>query len=126
VQNYRTHSGILKLGSSVLEMLFNHFPNSIDKVPAENGALFIGETPIFVEQSHQNLTENLFGTDDKDQSGIEMGAHQCIIVRSDEVKRRLQIKMPIALILTVTESKGMEVRECLNLVRRCPHLQLLR
>jgi ATP-dependent exoDNAse (exonuclease V) beta subunit len=94
-------------------MIFNFFPNSIDKVPAEIGALFIGDNPIFVEQSHHDLTENLFGTDNKEQSGIEMGAQQCIIVRSEEVKRKLQARLPIALILTVMESKGMEFEDVL-------------
>jgi superfamily I DNA/RNA helicase len=32
-QNYRSHSGILQLGNSVLELLFDRFPESVDKIP---------------------------------------------------------------------------------------------
>lgn len=75
-QNFRTHSGILEISNSVLSILFEKFPNHVDKIPAENCALFLGETPVYITQSHGELSGKFFGSDVDTLSEIEMGAQQ--------------------------------------------------
>ena len=60
-QNYRTHSGILRLSGSLLSLVFELFPNSIDRVKKELGALYDGETPLFITKTNQDLASQLFG-----------------------------------------------------------------
>lgn len=114
-QNFRTHSGILKLSGSVLGLLFRLFPNAVDKIPAENGALYAGGRPILISRRHGDLTKNLFEKKENsvDLAGIELGANQCIIVRNQKSKEDLQKVIPFALILTILESKGMEFEDVL-------------
>jgi tetratricopeptide (TPR) repeat protein len=42
-----------------------------------------------------------------------MGAQQCIIVRTEIVKKEISLKLPTALVLTVMDSKGMEFDDVL-------------
>ena len=115
-QNFRTHSGILALSNTLIEKIFEFFPNTVDKVESETGALFQGARPWFIEDSTDGLAKVLFGADqahDGDMSSVEMGSNQAIIVRNDTVKMNLEKRIPGALILTIFESKGMEFEDVL-------------
>ena len=70
--------------------------------------MVLGKCPLFLEQTTaDSLLLALFGSDQNLET-LEMGADQCIIVRNEEVQKRLEKTIPNALILTVLESKGLE------------------
>ncbi|KAJ2995476.1 hypothetical protein HDV02_000761 [Globomyces sp. JEL0801] len=115
-QNYRTHSGILKLPSTLVDLMVYFFPNAVDKVEAENGALIEGNPPSFlVGSSREDLFVQLFGAENSRKESVhrEMGAEQVIIVRTEEAKLELSKLIGSALILTVYESKGLEFDDVL-------------
>jgi tetratricopeptide (TPR) repeat protein len=115
-QNYRTHSGIINFASTIVGLMFEFFPNSIDKIPAENGALYQGSKPYFLLSHEQkDLEKIIFGQEaSRSKNGsVELGADQVIIVRNEETKNRLQSIVGAALILTVYESKGLEFEDVL-------------
>jgi tetratricopeptide (TPR) repeat protein len=113
-QNYRTHSGILKLSSDIIELILKIFPDSIDRVNTDQGAIIYGVAPsIFIEKSTVRLLEQLFDIDHTDGGRIEMGADQVIIVRNEAAREKLTKIIPLALILTVFESKGLEFDDVL-------------
>lgn len=37
--NYRSHSGILNLASSIVDLIYRYFPQSIDKLQPDRGEL---------------------------------------------------------------------------------------
>jgi hypothetical protein len=58
----------------LIEKLFEFFPNLVDKVESETGALFQGGRPVFIDNSNEGLAKALFGTEkEEDLSSIEMG-----------------------------------------------------
>ncbi|CAJ0924191.1 21211_t:CDS:10 [Entrophospora sp. SA101] len=110
--NYRSHNGILKLASSVIDLITHFFPDSIDQLSRECGEVG-GPRPIVfngveAEQFYFHVFSMGEGT-----SNIEFGAEQVIIVRDDETRKRVKKKIGNAfvLILTVFESKGMEFND---------------
>ncbi|CAJ0924352.1 22586_t:CDS:10 [Entrophospora sp. SA101] len=112
--NYRSHNGILKLASSVIDLITHFFPDSIDQLSRECGEVG-GPRPIVfngveAEQFYFHVFSMGEGT-----SNIEFGAEQVIIVRDDETRKRVKKKIGNAfvLILTVFESKGMEFNDVL-------------
>ncbi|KAJ3088732.1 hypothetical protein HK102_008076, partial [Quaeritorhiza haematococci] len=109
-QNYRSHERILALANSVVNLLLHFFPNRIDKLPPER-ALMDGPIPVFLEDtSATNLIVSLFG---KGESSIEFGAEQAIIVRDEKSREHVRSLVPVAVILTVLESKGLEFEDVL-------------
>lgn len=65
--------------------------------------------------SSAEILSILLDEDEEDEAGIEFGAHQAIIVRDETARDRLLDEFPeLALVkarvLTVVESKGLEVR----------------
>ena len=55
--------------------MFQFFPNLVDKVASESGALFLGGRPVFIDNSNEGLAKSLFGTEKagQDLASIEMG-----------------------------------------------------
>lgn len=85
--NYRSHSGILRLAACVVELLYFFFGDSLDKLPPDLG-LFEGPKPIIMEMSStEELALMLQG--ERENSRIEFGAHQVVIVRNESVKDAL-------------------------------------
>ena len=111
--NFRSHSGILKLAASIIELMKRFFPLSFDVLPEDRG-LFPGPQPIFIDSPEsaalENDLENFLKSCERQSSGIQFGANQAIIVRSEDVKDSLQDK---AIVLTVFESKGLEFDDVL-------------
>ncbi|CAJ0841219.1 13533_t:CDS:10 [Entrophospora sp. SA101] len=108
--NYRSHNGILRLASSVIDLISHFFPESIDKLPREHGEVG-GPRPIVFEGFDSKAF--FFHEDENESSNIEFGASQVIIVRDDKTKEHLKEKIgeEFGLILTVFESKGMEFND---------------
>lgn len=112
-QNFRTHSGILKLAQSVVDLVYYFFPFTVDRLPPEHS--FVGgELPSIIHSSDDNAIATIFqdsGHLNETTSSISngFGAGQVILVRDD--KTRHEIIMLIgkkAIVLTVLESKGLE------------------
>ncbi|KFQ26340.1 TPR and ankyrin repeat-containing protein 1, partial [Mesitornis unicolor] len=111
-QNYRSHSGILRLASGVVDLLQHFFPESFDRLPKDCG-LFDGPKPIVLEScSVSDLAILLRGNKRKTQP-IEFGAHQVILVANETAKEKIPEELSLALVLTVYEAKGLEFDDVL-------------
>ncbi|KAK9807285.1 hypothetical protein WJX73_007725 [Symbiochloris irregularis] len=109
--NYRTHSGILDVAASVVDLLKIFFPQHMDNLDRER-AFFEGPHPLLLSAlSTEDITILLSGSDPK-TSQVEFGAHQVILVRNtdaiDTLPEALQTHNSKALIMTVPQSKGLE------------------
>lgn len=86
--NFRSHAGVLRLAACVVELLYFFFSDSLDRLPPDLG-LFNGPRPVIMEaQSPEELVLMLEGSK-RETSRIEFGAHQVVIVRSEEAKHKL-------------------------------------
>ncbi|KAL8483086.1 hypothetical protein ACS0TY_025947 [Phlomoides rotata] len=115
-QNFRTHTGVLKLAQSVIDLICYYFPLSIDLLPPET-SLVNGESPVVLEPgSDENLIISIFGHSiDGGAKWVGFGADQVILVRDDTVKKEISsyighYKAPI---LTIVECKGLEFQDVL-------------
>ena len=112
IWNYRSHSGILNLASSVVSILQEYFPESFDKLDKDQGQLD-GPKPVLLEScSPSDLAIILRGYKRK-TTAIEFGAHQAILVASNEARERLPEELSHALVLTIYEAKGLEFDDVL-------------
>ncbi|NXP82534.1 TRNK1 protein, partial [Ramphastos sulfuratus] len=111
-QNYRSHSGILRLASGVVDLLQHYFPESFDRLPKDCG-LFDGPKPTLLECcSVSDLAILLRGNKRKTQP-IEFGAHQVVLVANETAKERIPEELHLALVLTIYEAKGLEFDDVL-------------
>jgi ATP-dependent exoDNAse (exonuclease V) beta subunit len=115
--NYRSHNGILKLAASVIKLLSDLFPDSIDKLTPEQGVVDGPQPFIFKGFQANTFFSDVFCGSEQVSNLIEFGANQVIIVRDDASKQRLKELNNnignIGLILTVFEAKGMEFNDVL-------------
>lgn len=110
--NFRCHSGILKLAQSIIDLLKEYFSHSFDNLPVERAA-FHGPKPILLEPtSSDDLALVLLGNQEG-TSTIDFGAHQVIIVRNDEAKNKLPDCIREGIVLTILEAKGLEFDDVL-------------
>ncbi|XP_060580921.1 TPR and ankyrin repeat-containing protein 1-like [Ruditapes philippinarum] len=110
--NYRSHAGILKLASSILEVLVRFFPESFDRLEPDQG-LFPGPEPILIESCTFSDLAVLLSGNRRETSNIEFGAHQVILVYNEEAKENLPEELSCGLVLTIYESKGLEFDDVL-------------
>ncbi|NXM78890.1 TRNK1 protein, partial [Serilophus lunatus] len=111
-QNYRSHSGILRLASGVVDLLQHYFPESFDRLPQDRG-LFDGPKPMVLEScSVSDLAILLRGNKRKTQP-IEFGAHQVVLVANETAKEKIPEELSLALVLTIYEAKGLEFDDVL-------------
>ncbi|NXE98771.1 TRNK1 protein, partial [Menura novaehollandiae] len=111
-QNYRSHSGILRLASGVVDLLQHYFPESFDRLPQDIG-LFDGPKPTVLEScSVSDLAILLRGNKRKTQP-IEFGAHQVVLVANETAKEKIPEELSLALVLTIYEAKGLEFDDVL-------------
>jgi hypothetical protein len=127
--NYRSHNGILKLASSVIDLIWHFFPNSIDRLSRERSkvggpqpTIFDGfqkeHFKIFSSNNRESELDDVCTPKRRVDGGenpfIEFGADQVIIVRDDEAKKQLKKLINKAgLVMTVFEAKGMEFNDVL-------------
>ncbi|KAF7367491.1 UvrD-like helicase ATP-binding domain-containing protein [Mycena sanguinolenta] len=113
--NYRSHAAIVNCARSVIEVITKFWPNSIDRLWPERGTVD-GLRPIFFtnwESESVQSKQFLFG-DTPSGGPIELGAHQCILVRDDAARKILQeLVGEIGLIMTLDQSKGLEFNDVL-------------
>jgi hypothetical protein len=125
--NYRSHNGILRLASSVIDLIWHFFPNSIDRLPPERSKVG-GPQPIFFDgfkKEHLSdckrrelddvYTLNKQRRVDGDENPfVEFGADQVIIVRDEKAKMHVnKLINKVGLVMTVFEAKGMEFNDVL-------------
>ncbi|XP_070208314.1 TPR and ankyrin repeat-containing protein 1-like [Littorina saxatilis] len=111
-QNYRSHDGILRLASGILDLLYNFFPESFDKLARDKG-LFGGPKPVLIESASPADLVTFLAGNERETSHIEFGAHQVILVVSDDARKALPEEMSRALRLTIYEAKGLEFDDVL-------------
>lgn len=112
--NYRSHSGILRLASSVIDLIRKFFPDSIDHLSRERGEVGGPRPIIFNGFKADTFLFDVFSAGKNVDNYIEFGAEQVIIVRDDVAKKKVkeQIKGG-GLVMTVFETKGMEFSDVL-------------
>ena len=112
MKNYRSHQGILGIASLVMDMLWNAFPETVDKLSPEVGQIH-GPIPVFF----LGCDTRMLASSDSDianqpKETLDFGAEQVILVRDKDTKLRLQAELQeSALILTILQSKGMEFED---------------
>jgi hypothetical protein len=88
-QNFRTHSGICDLASSLVELMMYFFPDSIDKLQKETGisykieilqhnlffsAQLKGKNPVFLKTNFEEMHAHVTGG--TTHAHIQLGAEQ--------------------------------------------------
>lgn len=111
--NFRSHSRVLGLAQSVLDLLFEYFKNSIDSHLPEDKGMLPGPTPVLLESCRVEDLAILLSANKRQKSAIEFGAHQVVLVRSKEARDKLPDILKGAIVLTVFESKGLEFDDVL-------------
>ena len=110
--NYRSHTGLLNLASSVIDLMDRLFSNSFDHLPDDEG-IFPGPKPIVLDSCKVEDLADVLRTNKRESSKIEFGAHQVIIVQSEEAKKTIPDVLKAGIVLTVFESKGLEFDDVL-------------
>jgi hypothetical protein len=110
--NYRSHSGILKLAGSVIDLIDEFFRDSIDHLPDDEG-MFPGPMPVFLDSCEEADLSLLMSANKRECSAIEFGAHQVILVQSKDAKDKLPDILKGAISLTIFEAKGLEFDDVL-------------
>jgi len=107
--NYRTHSGIIDVASSIVDLLKHYFPRHIDNLDRER-AFFNGPAPLLLSSLSVDDISILLSGSDRNTSQVEFGAHQVILVRNMDSIRALpwELQESRAIIMTVSQSKGLE------------------
>ena len=110
--NFRSHSGILKLAGSIIDLISEFFRDSIDHLPDEEG-MFPGPTPVVLEACNASDLALLLSSNKTECSAIDFGAHQVILVQSKEAKDKLPSIFKGAIVMTIFEAKGLEFDDVL-------------
>lgn len=110
--NYRSHAGILRLASSVVDLLLHYFPESFDRLEKDQG-LFEGPKPVLLESCSFGDLAMILRGNRRQATRIEFGAHQVILVASEEARAQMPDELKQGLILTIYESKGLEFDDVL-------------
>lgn len=114
--NFRAHSGILNLAQGIIKLMKKFFKISFqDALLPIEVAMFEGPEPILLDaESTEELTSVLLGNvNDSTATHLELGAHQAILVRSEEAKTKLPESLKSGIVLTVLEAKGLEFNDVL-------------
>ncbi|KAL8056362.1 hypothetical protein ABFX02_04G115400 [Erythranthe guttata] len=114
-QNFRTHTGVLRLAQSVVDLICHFFPQSIDTLPPETSLIY-GESPVVLEPgSDENSIMSIFGhSGNAVGKWVGFGADQVILVRDDSARREIfNCIGNQALVLTIVECKGLEFQDVL-------------
>lgn len=88
VTSYRSHAGVLRLASSVVEVLYRYFPRAIDNLGLDQG-LFEGPKPkLLLVEDIAELTVMLLGHQRSSSGRIDFGVEQVSITLSLFLKRK--------------------------------------
>ena len=110
-RNYRSHQGILSLASSVIELLFTNFPDTVDRLGPEIGSL-AGPVPDLFLGCDRSLLIRRPSGELASTHEVLFGAEQVILTRDEEQKAKLVHSIgEAALVLTILQAKGMEFED---------------
>ena len=110
-RNYRSHQGILSLASSVIELLFTNFPDTVDRLGPEIGTL-AGPVPDLFLGCDRSILINRTSGELASTHEVLFGAEQVILTRDEEQKSKLVHSIgEAALVLTILQAKGMEFED---------------
>ncbi|XP_019231239.1 PREDICTED: uncharacterized protein LOC109212082 [Nicotiana attenuata] len=118
LQYFRTHTGVLKLAQSVIDLLRHYFPQSVDVLKPET-SLIDGAAPVLLKPGDdENAIITIFGNRGNNVGKIVgFGAEQVILVRDESAKKEISgLIGQKALVLTIVECKGLEFEASLLLV----------
>ncbi|EKM60420.1 uncharacterized protein PHACADRAFT_179724 [Phanerochaete carnosa HHB-10118-sp] len=113
-RNFRSHSGIVQAAQTVLEPISQLWPHTIDILEEEKG-MIEGPKPLFIG-GVGNLKAPHFEQfmHDADNTAIEFGHQQCVLVRTDAAREQLRNAFgDVGIVLTIHESKGLEFEDVL-------------
>ena len=110
--NYRSHAGILRLASSVVDLLLHYFRDSFDKLQRDEG-LFEGPKPVLLEACSSTDLAMILQGNQRQSSRIEFGAHQVVLVASNEAREMMPDELKHGLVMTIYEAKGLEFDDVL-------------
>ncbi|CAE6474691.1 unnamed protein product [Rhizoctonia solani] len=111
--NYRSHGGIVDCASSVVQLISDLFPYSIDKLSKETG-LIDGPKPLFFSGWDRDVVRFEQFLQGEADTRIDFGASQVILVRNEAARAALRTQVgEIGLILTLYASKGLEFDDVL-------------
>ena len=122
-RNYRSHQGILEIASSVMEMIWKAFPETIDKLEPEVGNLKGPKPVLLIGCDAKILLSNRIASGKMSEQSGDFGAEQVILVRDTDMKLSLEGQIgDVALVFTILESKGMEFDDVIlwNFFTGCP------
>ena len=111
-KNYRSHAGILAVASKVMQLLWHHFPDTIDRLDPEIGFM-AGPLPVMFLGCDASI---LLSNDSArlEQGDMLFGAEQVVLTRDESSKTMLQDAIgDNALVLTIQQAKGMEFEDVL-------------
>ncbi|KAF6740880.1 hypothetical protein DFP72DRAFT_951310 [Ephemerocybe angulata] len=111
--NYRSHNGIVRCATAVIELITLFWPYAMDSMAPERG-IVDGAKPMFFtgwDTDTIGYEQFLFGNSGE---RIEFGARQCILVRDEAARNKLRQRVgDIGVILTLYDSKGLEFDDVL-------------
>ena len=110
--NFRSHSRILGLAGSIIDLITEFFKDSIDQLPNDVGML-PGPIPVVVESCEVKDLALLLRANKREASAIEFGAHQVILVQSQQARENLPKILKGAMVFTIFEAKGLEFDDVL-------------
>ena len=110
--NFRSHSGILRLASSIADLLFHYFPDSVDRLAKDQG-LLEGPKPVLVETCTPTDLALILQGNQRQTSRIEFGAHQAVLVVSNDAREAMPDELKQGLVMTIYEAKGLEFDDVL-------------
>ncbi|KAK1439383.1 hypothetical protein QVD17_05200 [Tagetes erecta] len=114
-ENFRTHTGVLNLAQSVINLLCHFSPLFVDALRPET-SLIGGDLPILLETDvNNNAIKFIFErTGNCSQLITGFGAEQVVLVRDESLREKVfNIVGKKAIILTIMESKGLEFQDVL-------------
>ncbi|CAG8532736.1 4901_t:CDS:10 [Ambispora leptoticha] len=112
--NYRSHNGILRLAASIIDLILEFFPKTIDRLSRERSEVGGPQPIVFKGFQSETFHLKLFSAGENPENYIEFGAEQVIIVRDENSKSRVEDLIgKKGLVLTVFEAKGMEFNDVL-------------
>ncbi|XP_060188336.1 uncharacterized protein LOC132617360 isoform X2 [Lycium barbarum] len=115
LQNFRTHTGVLQLAQSVINLLAHYFPQSVDVLKPET-SLVAGAAPVLLKPGDdENAIKTIFGNKGNNSGKlVGFGAEQVILVRDESAKKEITSYVgQRALVLTIVECKGLEFEDVL-------------
>lgn len=112
-QNFRSQNSILQLAHSIIEVIQELFPETIDILKKESSRVN-GPKPILLSRGNVHFINKYFVGSTAEElplNRLEFGCEQVVIVRSQESKKHIPSFLKYALVLTIYECKGLEFND---------------